>query len=104
MLRFSGGEYERGHADTDNERAHGARDKDGLLAFGRNLRRWGMNNLLLSRIGDARRDDERQAQQNQQNAVDLQPQRFSASHLLHASRRDRCEADANMVAWAIEQV
>ena len=43
-------------------------------------------------VGDARRGDERQAHQDQQNAVDPQPQSFRAPHFLHASRRERCGA------------
>jgi hypothetical protein len=104
VLRLFGGEYERGYAGADDERADGARDNDGLLTFGHNFRRWGMNDLLLPRVGDARRDDERQAQQDQENADDPQPQNFRASHLLHANRRERSEADANMVASPTEQV
>ena len=94
-MLFSGGEYEGGHAGADNERADGARDDDGLLAFGSNLYRWGMNDLILARVGDALRGDECQAHQDQENAIDPQPQSLRASHLLHASRQERCEADAN---------
>ena len=75
-LRFFGGEYEGSHAGADNDRADRTRDDDGLLAFGHNLRRWGMNDLLRPRVGDAQREDERQAHQNQQNADDPQPPSF----------------------------
>ena len=95
-LRFFGGEYERGHAGADDQRSDRARDNDGLLAFGRNLRRWGMNDLLFPCVGDARRDEERQAHQNQENAVDPQPQNFRASHLLHASRRNAAQPMRNL--------